>query len=256
MSEIQSIHDFDLELICEYFAGLERQGPGSPAVTARALDFVDGLNEGALIADIGCGTGGQTMVLARRTPGKIIGIDLFPRFIDLFNQNAKRLGLHGKAIGRVGSMDDLPFAEEELDLAWCEGAIYNIGFERGLREWRKFIKQGGYVAVSEASWFTDTRPAEIEDFWMDAYSEIDTVPKKLAQLQSAGYIPTACFILPEVCWTDHFYAPQADVQKAFLEKHAGDDSAKAFIENQRHEQRLYEKYKEYYGYAFYIGKKR
>lgn len=256
MSEIQSIHDFDLELICDYFAGLERQGPGSPDVTARALDFVDGLNEGALIADIGCGTGGQTMVLARRTPGKIIGIDLFPRFIDLFNQNAKRLGLHGKAIGRVGSMDDLPFHEDELDLAWCEGAIYNIGFDRGLREWRKFIKQGGYIAVSEASWFTDTRPREIEDFWMDAYSGIDTIPRKMAQLQSAGYIPIACFALPEVCWTDHFYAPQVDVQKAFLEKHAGDDSAKAFIENQRHEQRLYEKYKEHYGYAFYIGKKR
>ena len=86
MSEIQSIHDFDLELVCEYFAGLERQGPGSPDVTTRALDFVDGLNEESLIADIGCGTGGQTMVLARRAPGKITGIDLFPRFIDLFNK--------------------------------------------------------------------------------------------------------------------------------------------------------------------------
>ena len=91
---------------------------------------------------------------------------------------------------------------------------------------------------------------------MDAYPGIDTVPNKLAQLQSTGYIPTACFILPEVCWTTHFYAPQASVQEAFLAKHAGSDSAEGFIENQRLEQRLYEKYKEYYGYAFYIGKKR
>jgi len=35
--EIPSIHEFDFELICEYFAGLERQGPGSPDVTIKAL---------------------------------------------------------------------------------------------------------------------------------------------------------------------------------------------------------------------------
>ncbi|MFC1679288.1 class I SAM-dependent methyltransferase [Elusimicrobiota bacterium] len=256
MSEIQSIHDFDLNLICDYFAGLDRQGPGSPAVTNKALDFIEGLKEDSRIADIGCGTGGQTMVLARRVPGKITGIDLFPRFIDLFNSNAKQLGLQEKAVGCVGSMDDLPFDEGEMDLMWSEGSIYNIGFEKGLGEWRQYIKQGGYVAVSEASWFTEKRPAEIHDFWMDAYSEIDTIPTKMGQLQSAGYTPTACFILPETCWTDHFYAPQVEVQKTFLEKHAGDDAAKGFIENQRREQKLYEKYKEFYGYVFYIGKKR
>ncbi len=43
----------------------------------------------------------------------------------------------------VGSMDDLPFKEEELDLIWSEGAIYNIGFEKGLREWRKYLKKMG-----------------------------------------------------------------------------------------------------------------
>jgi hypothetical protein len=40
-------------------------------------------------------------------------------------------------------MDDLPFKEEELDLIWSEGAIYNIGFEKGLREWRKYLKKMG-----------------------------------------------------------------------------------------------------------------
>lgn len=64
-------------------------------------------------------------------------------------------------------MDNLPFREEELDLIWSEGAIYNIGFERGLNEWRKYLKTGGYIAVSEISWFTEQRPAEIHNFWME-----------------------------------------------------------------------------------------
>lgn len=253
--EIQSIHEFDLELISEYFAGLERQGPGSPDVTTRALGFVEGLGADSRIADIGCGTGGQTMVLAQNAPGHVTGLDLFPRFIDLFNANAAALGLQHRVTGIVGSMDDLPFEDGELDLIWSEGAIYNIGFERGLREWRRYLKEGGYIAVSEASWFTDERPAEIEEFWMLEYPGIDTVPNQLEQLQRAGYKPVACFCIPDACWTDHFFAPQAAVQQAFLKAHAGDGAAEGFIRNMRHEESLYQKYHKYYGYTFFIGEK-
>ena len=253
--ENRSIHEFDIEIICEYYSNLERQGPGSPEVTIKALSFIDHLNDKSLIADIGCGSGGQTMVLAQHTPGNITGIDLFPIFIDLFNRNVEKLNLQDRVKGITGSMDNLPFRDEELDLMWSEGAIYNIGFERGLNEWRKFLKTGGYVAVSEVSWFTEERPAEIDEFWMDAYPEIDTIPDKVAQMQKAGYIPVATFILPENCWTEHFYAPQVNAQKVFLEKNAGNKAAVEFIANQRHETQLYYRYKEYYGYVFYIGKK-
>jgi len=194
--ENKTIHDFDVNLICEYFIGLERQGPGSPDSTIRALSFVDNLTLDSKIADLGCGTGGQTMVLAQNAPGDITGIDLFPAFIDLFNANAGKLNLGSMVKGVIGSMDNLSFQEEELDLIWSEGAIYNIGFERGLIYWKKFLKPGGFIAVTEASWFTGERPQEIEKFWMDAYPEIDTIPAKIAQMQKAGYVPVAHFILP------------------------------------------------------------
>ena len=152
-------------------------------------------------------------------------------------------------------MDSLSFVTEELDLIWSEGAIYIIGFERGLKEWRKFLKPGGFIAVSEASWFTEDRPAEIEEFWENAYPEIDIIPHKVIQMQKAGYIPVAAFVLPEYCWTDNFYTPQVSAQEKFLKKYAGNKTAEEFIEYQRHEAGLYYKYKDYYGYTFYIGKK-
>ena len=65
-NENKTIHDFELKLICDFFSNMERQGPGSPEVTLKALSFIDGLTDKSLIADIGCGTGGQTMVLARQ----------------------------------------------------------------------------------------------------------------------------------------------------------------------------------------------
>ncbi|NCB08439.1 MAG: class I SAM-dependent methyltransferase [Bacteroidia bacterium] len=254
-NENSSIHEFDFNLICEYFSAIERQGPGSPEATLKALSFTDNLTEESRIADIGCGTGGQTMTLAQNTPGQITGIDLFPAFIDLFNTNARKRGLHERVKGKVGSMENLPFDEEEFDLIWSEGAIYNIGFERGLNEWKRFLKTGGYIAVSEASWFTAERPAEIESFWTEAYPEIDTIPNKVAQMQRAGYIPVATFILPENCWTEHFYCQQAAAQEAFLKKHAGNKTAADLVANERREAELYRRYKAFYGYVFYIGMK-
>jgi SAM-dependent methyltransferase len=255
-NENKSIHEFDFNLICEYFASVERQGPGSPEMTIKALSFIDNLTSDSRIADIGCGTGGQTMVLAQNAPGQITGIDLFPKFIDLFNENASKLNLQDSVKGLVGSMDNLPFQPAELDLIWSEGAIYNIGFERGINEWRQYLKTGGYLAVSEASWFTSERPAEIDDFWKDAYPEINTIPNKVTQMQNAGYIPVASFILPENCWIENFYMPLVKAREIFLQKYAGNKTAEEFIASELNETQLYSKYKEFYGYVFYIGKKR
>lgn len=254
-NENKTIHDFDFNLICEFFSNMERQGPGSIDVTLKALSFIDNLTDKSLIADIGCGTGGQTITLAKNIKGKITALDLFPKFINIFNASAERLGLQDKAHGIVGSMDNLPFQYEELDLIWSEGAIYNIGFERGLKEWRKYLKTGGYIAVSESSWFTDERPAEINDFWMNAYPEIDTIPNQVAKVYKAGYLPVATFILPENCWTEYYFSPKITAMEVFRNKYAGNKVAQDLISSQSEEEELYRKYKQYYGYTFFIAKK-
>ena len=244
-----------IDLLVEAHAGLERQGPGCAEETGRALAFLGDLDLIANAADLGCGTGAQTLLLAQHLKGSVVGLDLFPAFVDVLNGQACEQGVADRVRGVVGSMDDLPFGKESLDLIWSEGAIYNIGFERGLKEWRDYLKTGGYIAVSECSWFTAERPAEIHDFWMAHYPEIDTIPNKVARMQDAGYVPVATFVLPENCWTEHFFFPCVRIQDAFLQKHAGSRTAEEFIAGQRREMESYRKYKEFYGYAFYIGKK-
>lgn len=254
-NEKQTIHEFDLSIIQDYFSNSERQGPGSSAVTLKALSFIEGLSEKSKIADMGCGTGGQTLVLAQNTASQIIGIDLCSDYVKKFNQNAQNQNFQDRVKAIVADMKNLPFQEEELDLIWSEGAIYNIGFECGLNEWRKFLKQGGYIAVTENTWFTDERPAEIRNFWQKAYPEIDTISNKVAQMQKAGYLPIAAFVVPETCWTDYYYAQNPQMQASFLEKYKGNKSAEEFIAYQRYEAELFYKYKAYYGYVFYIGKR-
>ena len=129
--EEKIINTFDFNLINEFFTALERQGPGSPEETIRALSFI-GLLATAQIADLGCGTGSQTMVLAQNTEASITALDLYAGSIDQLNATAAKLGLQHRVKGIIGSMDNLPFQHEEFDLIWSEDAIANIGFEKGL----------------------------------------------------------------------------------------------------------------------------
>ena len=168
---------------------------------------------------------------------------------------SRKEGVEERVRGIVGSMEDLPFEAGELDLIWSEGAIYNMGFKNGVQAWHKLLKPGGYLAVTEATWFTEKRPSGIENYWNQAYPEIDTIARKVDIMQKSGYMPVATFILPETCWTDHFYVPQVKAQALFLEKHAGNETASKLVEEQRQEAKMYEKYKAYYGYTFFIGKK-
>jgi Methylase involved in ubiquinone/menaquinone biosynthesis len=253
--ENNSIHDFDFSLICEYFASIKRQGPGSESSTHQAIAAIPGINPSFRIADIGCGTGSSAIQLAEETGASVLAIDLFPDFLDRLKQNAERAGVSDRLSTLQADMTSLDLEGESLDLIWSEGAIYNIGFEKGLREWRRFLKQGGCIAVTESTWLTDSRPAEIEDFWMDAYPLMDTLDGNIAKMKSAGYRVIKTAVLPEECWTKEFYEPQVLAQEMFLKRHPNDFTANELVRNQRHEAELYSKYKQYYGYVWYIGQK-
>jgi len=244
-----------LDLIIETHIGLERQGPGSPEITIKALSFLDNLNDISKALDLGCGTGGQTMILAQNITGSITGVDIIPDFINVFNDNAKKLNLQDRVNGVVGSIENLPSKKGEFDLIWSEGVIDNIGFEKGLTYWDGFLKKNGYIAVTCPSWFTDERHAEIEKFWVDAVQGLDTIKDNVSTMQKAGYDFVAAFALPEKCWTDNYFFPRAAAEKALLEKYPGNKTVEEYIKNDKYEVELYSKYSKYYGYVFYIGKK-
>ena len=96
-------------------------------------------------------------------------------------------------------------------------------------------EKNGFIAVTEASWFTPERPSEIEDFWMVQLPGNRYDSKKDNANGKAGYIPTAHFILPENCWLEHFYAPPVPCSGSFLKEYAGNDAAADLITGQRYE---------------------
>ena len=253
---VSSIHEFDLSLICEYFSSISRQGPGSDEATRRALSMIGDIGSEAVIADLGCGCGSQTVQLALNTHAKVKALDLFPLFIEKLTQRCHEAGVADRVEGIVGDMCNLSFAKASLDVIWSEGAIYNIGFKRGVTEWREYLKPEGWLAVSEASWLTDCRPSELEEFWNEAYPGIDTIANKVQQMRDAGYHDIRTFVLPPECWTDNFYIPQREAQLLFLERHPDSATAIGLVANQRHEAEMYSRFNAFYGYVFYIGRKK
>lgn len=126
----ESAYDFDFNLISEFFLNAKRQGPGSEEATVKALNFIDGITKDTMIADLGCGTGCQTIYLANNTPAQITALDIVSESIEKLNNTIaqKNLGNRVKAI--TGSMHNLPFEKNSLDIIWSEGAIYHIGYEK------------------------------------------------------------------------------------------------------------------------------
>ena len=160
----------------------ERQGPGSVEETLRALALTryDAAAE-LRVADIGCGTGASTLTIAGHLPNaRITAVDLFPEFLDILAQSATTAGYGDRITPLAASMDALPFEPETFDLFWSEGAVYNMGFERGVREWRPFLRPEGVLAVSEITWLRPHPPAEISEYWKTEYPEIATAPEKIA----------------------------------------------------------------------------
>jgi cyclopropane fatty-acyl-phospholipid synthase-like methyltransferase len=246
----------EFELLVDLHKDSERQGPGSFKETKRALEFLKiDQNQELKIADIGCGTGSHTLFLAANTNSRIKAIDLFPQFLEKLKINASNLGYGERIETLIKSMDTLDFAEAEFDIIWSEGAIYNMGFKEGIMAWRKFLKKGGYLVVSEISWITDSRPEEIQQYWLANYSQIDTISNKIEILEQNGYSPMAHFTLPSECWWENYYHPLVERFASFLTNHHHSELAKQIVEIEKTEIELFKKYNEYYNYVFYISRK-
>lgn len=86
-------------------------------------------------------------------------MDFLQAFLDVLKQKAESTGLADRISPLARSMDDLPFADGELDVIWSEGAIYNIGFETGVKVWRHYLKPGGLLVASERGYMAHEHPS-------------------------------------------------------------------------------------------------
>jgi len=246
----------NLQLLVDLHKNNYRQGPGSDDITKQILDWTDLENKTDLqVADIGCGTGASTFVLANKLNAKITAIDLFPEFLDKLQTKAKELNLKQKISIKAESMDDLSFAKNSLDLILSEGAIYNMGFQKGLKYWQQFLKTGGFMGISEIIWLTEHRPEEIQNHWQTEYPQIDTLENKIKILETAGFSLVNSLVLPKTAWLENYYQPLEKGFAEFLNRNNNSKEAQEILKSEETEIKLYHKYSDYFSYGYFLAKK-
>lgn len=243
-------------LFFEIFSGLPQQGPGDDASTLRALALVAGLGPDTRVLDLGCGTGRQTLVLARSSPARIVAVDNHAPFVEELKRRAKELGVADRVESRTGDMHRLEFSSASFDLIWCEGAIYVVGFETGLRDWHRLLSPGGHMAVTEVCWTRPDPPPECVAFWEQEYPAIRDVPTRLATIAECGYETVGHFTLPPSSWWEDYYRPLQENVTRFREQHRDETDAQELADQVQREIDVWRAYSEFYSYEFFVMRAR
>lgn len=186
------------------FSTLERWGPGNDADTLRALQQVPGKPQ--RIADIGCGKGFASLLLAQYTQAHITAIDTEPGALARLEQKVADLGLCQRVTTCCASMDALPFEPGSFDLIWAEGSAYIMGIEAALKAWRPLLSAQGTLVFSDMVWLSEQASAEARAFWQREYPDMQTVPTRLTQIAALGYQVLTHFTLSDAGW-DNYYQP-------------------------------------------------
>jgi len=240
-----------MDYFLELFGSLPRAGPGDNASTRKAFEMMEHLPAEPRILDIGCGPGVQTVELLRLSGGTVVALDLLPQMIARVGQAAEDTGFADRLETVQADMHEMAFQPDSFDVIWSEGAIYFLGFEKGLAKVQQYVKPGGYVAVSEAVWLLPDPPPEVVELWRE-YPEIDTVERKLQIVSALGYQHVGHFVLPESSWTEAYYDPLEERIAQYEQKWQGTADAEDVLAEARREIAVFRQYSRYYSYAFFV----
>jgi SAM-dependent methyltransferase len=234
----------DLALLFELFENTPRQGPGSVATTRRALGLLPDSLRVERVLDLGCGTGGSTLVLAEETGAQVTAVDIHPPFLATLRRVAEERGLADRITTVVADMGDTASLGSGFDLIWAEGSAYSIGFENALRRWRPMLRPGGCLVVTELVWFVADPAERARDFFAAEYPDMREEATRIDQARRAGYDLLGSFRLPAEDWRAYYAGLDVSLRDAIARR-----GEREIYAATRREGEVYEACGEDYGYV-------
>jgi len=186
------------------------------------------------ILDIGCGSGVPTMELARLGQGEVIGIDIDQPALDKLTKKISEAGFSNRVQAVNCSILDMVFPDESFDIIWSEGSIFVIGFERGIREWKRFLKPNGFMVI---------------------HDEKGNVDEKLERISNCGYKILGYFILSQDTWQAEYFAPLEKLVAKSQASHTDDLQALEELNQARRELEMFRKNPERNNSVYFVIQK-
>ena len=194
----------DLARLFELYESTPRQGPGSVETTRRALRLLPEAFRVERVLDLGCGTGGSTLVLAEETGARITAVDIHPPFLATLRANAEARNLEDRITTVAADMAEATALGTDYDLIWAEGSAYSIGFENALGTWRPLLRPGGCLVVSELVWFAAEPAERARAFFADEYSDMRDEATRIDYARGLCYDVIGSFRLPPEDWRAYY----------------------------------------------------
>lgn len=243
------------QVFLDLYLALPRQGPGNRASAERALALCGDLPPAPAVADLGCGVGGQTLLLAELTGGTVAAVDSLPAAVERLRAAAAARGLGGRVTAVVGDLARPPLPPEAFDLVWSEGALYNAGLDVALAACRGLLRPRGIVAFTDAVWRVEAPPPEVKASFDFDYPAMGRVPDVLAAIERSGLTLVGHFILPDEAWWEDFYAPMERRLQELRHRYAGDTEAQAILDRLALEPELHRRWGHTYAYEFFVARR-
>jgi len=231
------------------FGGMEKLGPGGNVHTLNVLSLLP-KQLFHVIVDAGCGTGRQTMVLAKELGALVHAVDSYEPFLNDLTRRAKAAGIEHRIQTRCMDMKDISGVFQQIDLLWSEGAAYNIGFSNALTSWASAINKGSFAVVSELSWLRDQVADAVRAFFLSGYPDMQSIQQNLAVAENAGYEVLTTYTLPEEAWVEGYYDVLEPRVNALLDH--PDPAVRDFAGETVKEIEIFQSSEHSYGYVFYV----
>jgi len=244
-----------IEYLYELCERLPRCGPGDNEYTRRAFDAIPRPPQHPLILDIGCGSGVQTVELAKISNGKIIALDNHQPFLNKLMEQVSKQGLEEQITPKNASMLEMDFEEKTFEIIWSEGALYFMGFQNGLRRCHQLLKSKGYLAVTELVYTSLDTPDVVIKYLENEYPDIKNIQDNVELIQREGFVLKSHFTLPESAWLKSYYLPMEKELPYLEKKYQGNEIALVVFDGFRNEINFYKEYYKFYGYEFFVMQK-
>jgi SAM-dependent methyltransferase len=166
------------------------------------------------ILELGCGQGAATIELAVLSKGTIDAIDGDGRVLAELREKAAALRLSHCIRTKKGNIARPPMKKGAYDIVWSEGSIGRIGFENGLREWKRFLAPGGHLVV---------------------HDERGNLDDKKAAVLGCGCTLVAHFIITPDIWLREYFRPLEQRIADLIDEHLHDADIVRFLESEREE---------------------
>jgi cyclopropane fatty-acyl-phospholipid synthase-like methyltransferase len=185
--------------------------------TRRAFDRIPRPDRPRIL-DIGCGSGVSSVELAKMADCRITCIDIDREMLDVLRKRVAEEDLEQRIEVIELSISDMAFPDESFDIILAEGSIYAMGFEKSLREWKRFLKPGGFMVLHDSR---------------------SDVKEKLAAISACGYELPDYFLLGMDIWRDEYFSPLEKLIKRAEREYAGDLEVAGLVDTARGEVEIF-----------------